>query len=557
MTNMYTYWREGLLLFLLIFIKMIGGQIIQPHNDGDTNDYILGSSYFFYQQPQYPRDCQEVYTQCSVNTSSGVYLIKPDGYPDAFEVYCDFTMNSGGWTIFYRHKEDTIDFERNWREYKNGFGFLSNEFWLGFERLSCLTNQKKYEIRIDMVNGAGSTFYIQYNNFRISDEFSDFRITRLGEYTGTAESVIMFCPTNMEYGNCTCQPTCDDPDNLRLCQTTCSEPDACICQTGFLKEDDACVPPSECGCYIQGEGVISNGQSHVNVDCTSRCRCHSNVMTCDGNYRCSSDATCEERDGVHQCYCNDGYTGDGQNCEVVATDCADIYNANITDSGVYTIKPTNWNGSAFEVYCNMTDGGGWTVFQRRVNGSEDFYLGWNSYKDGFGSPNHELWLGNDKIFYLTNQRNYQLRIDLVYGTGRPYYAKYNLFRINDKNDKYRLVGLGSFSGTAADDRLSWNENKQFSTHDEDNDGWSSYNCAERHRGGWWYAQYSFDTSSSCATSEHYCDWWPSGSNSCGVCTLTNLNGDYNGVTRGTTMEWESSSEYDCDIIYTEMKIKPV
>lgn len=88
------------------------------------------------------------------------------------------------------------------------------------------------------------------------------------------------------------------------------------------------------------------------------------------------------------------------------------------------------------------------VFQRRVDGSEDFYRGWESYKDGFGSPNHELWLGNDKISTITNQRNYQLRIDLVDRNGSPYFAKYDLFRINDVTDNFRLVALGSYTGNA-------------------------------------------------------------------------------------------------------------
>lgn len=70
------------------------------------------------------------------------------------------------------------------------------------------------------------------------------------------------------------------------------------------------------------------------------------------------------------------------------------------------------------------------------------------YRNGFGSPNHELWLGNEKIYYMTNSKTYQLRIDLVDRNDSPFYAKYDQFRISDENDKYRLVGLGSFTGTA-------------------------------------------------------------------------------------------------------------
>ncbi|PIK33303.1 fibrinogen-like protein A, partial [Apostichopus japonicus] len=72
------------------------------------------------------------------------------------------------------------------------------------------------------------------------------------------------------------------------------------------------------------------------------------------------------------------------------------------------------------------------VFQRRVDGSVDFYRNWQSYKVGFGELDHEFWLGNDKLYYLTNQGDYQLRIDMVNRDGAPYYAKFDLFRINDE-----------------------------------------------------------------------------------------------------------------------------
>lgn len=88
------------------------------------------------------------------------------------------------------------------------------------------------------------------------------------------------------------------------------------------------------------------------------------------------------------------------------------------------------------------------VFQRLVNGSQDFLLNWNHYREGFGNVNHEFWLGNDKIYSLTNQKTYELRIDFVNRDGAPHYAKFDFFRINDETDNYRLSGVGSYSGTA-------------------------------------------------------------------------------------------------------------
>lgn len=81
------------------------------------------------------------------------------------------------------------------------------------------------------------------------------------------------------------------------------------------------------------------------------------------------------------------------------------------------------------------------VFQRRLDGSVDFYRDWNEYKDGFGFLRREFWLGKDKISYLTNQKDYELRIDLNSVHYISSFAKYNLFRISDEASKYKLVGL--------------------------------------------------------------------------------------------------------------------
>lgn len=57
-------------------------------------------AYFMYQSAKYPRDCHEAVTQCSSNNvKSGVFMIKPDQYPDPFEVYCENNKRSKGWMV--------------------------------------------------------------------------------------------------------------------------------------------------------------------------------------------------------------------------------------------------------------------------------------------------------------------------------------------------------------------------------------------------------------------------------------------------------------------------
>ncbi|KAL9982272.1 hypothetical protein ACROYT_G004298 [Oculina patagonica] len=161
----------------------------------------------------------------------------------------------------------------------------------------------------------------------------------------------------------------------------------------------------------------------------------------------------------------------------------------IASTGVYTINPDG--GKPIQVFCDMTtDGGGWTVFQKRVDGSVDFYLGWESYKNGFGDLNGEFWLGNDNLHRLTAADDVMLRVDLEDFDGNITYAKYTTFKLADEGDKYRLL-IGGYSGTAGDSMgMSISQpanNMQFSTKDNENDLWSDH-CARVFKGAWWYSE---------------------------------------------------------------------
>ena len=65
------------------------------------------------------------------------------------------------------------------------------------------------------------------------------------------------------------------------------------------------------------------------------------------------------------------------------------------------------------MFCDQkAAGGGWTVLQKRLDGSVNFYLCWADYKGGFGNFKGEFWLGLDKINHLTNSGRYKLRVDV-------------------------------------------------------------------------------------------------------------------------------------------------
>eukprot|EP00794_Sanderia_malayensis_P002454 gene2454-2827_t len=162
-------------------------------------------------------------------------------------------------------------------------------------------------------------------------------------------------------------------------------------------------------------------------------------------------------------------------------DCKELYAAGERRNGIYAIKMAD--GTLLKVYCDMeTHGGGWTVFQRRVDGSVDFYRGWSDYKRGFGDLKGNFWLGLDYINQLTASGT-SLRIDLKDLQGSTGYAKYSQFKVGPERGNYKLEVSG-FTGDRGNS-LSYQKNMQFSTKDKDNDQ-DSRNCARTYHGAWWY-----------------------------------------------------------------------
>uniref|UniRef100_A0A1X7TNK4 Fibrinogen C-terminal domain-containing protein n=1 Tax=Amphimedon queenslandica TaxID=400682 RepID=A0A1X7TNK4_AMPQE len=308
-----------------------------------------------------PQACPPVLTDCkdwynNGSTTSGLYNINPDG-GTPFTVYCDMETDGGGWTVFQRRQDGSVDFYRNWTDYENGFGGLTGEFWLGLSKINHLTKEGSNTLRVDLGDFEGNTVYANYSTF----------------------SVVTIVEGEGSY-----------------CMADC---------TGYKHEPSL---------YIR---------------------------------------TCYNSSNLGQTIC-------------------------MREGRVKTVIVCP------NVYCDMeTDIGGWTVFQRRQDGSVDFYRNWTDYENGFGDLTGEFWLGLSKIHRLTKEGSNTLRVDLGDFEGNTAYANYSTFNVNDGSTEYILT-VGGYSGTAGDCMYYHNEYR-FTTRDNNNDGWHR-NCAQGFTGAWWY-----------------------------------------------------------------------
>ncbi|EAT36260.1 AAEL011633-PA [Aedes aegypti] len=124
-------------------------------------------------------------TKVLVNTS-GKYIIHPQNFPEPFEAYCAQEVFEGGWLVVQYRFDGSVDFYRNWTEYRNGFGTLDGEFWIGLEKLHRLTKNGDYELIVELKDYDGTYIFARYDDFEIDNEEEKYSLKKLGSYTGSA-----------------------------------------------------------------------------------------------------------------------------------------------------------------------------------------------------------------------------------------------------------------------------------------------------------------------------------------------------------------------------------
>ena len=123
-------------------------------------------------------------------TESGKYEIKP--FLNVTKtVYCDQDTEDGGWTVFLRNAYGLVPFNKKWNEYKDGFGTVEYDFWLGNEFMYNATKlynshvSKTAELYIVVASTDDKKFYAMYKNFSILSEATNYKLQVSSLFKGT------------------------------------------------------------------------------------------------------------------------------------------------------------------------------------------------------------------------------------------------------------------------------------------------------------------------------------------------------------------------------------
>ncbi|XP_038061710.1 angiopoietin-related protein 1-like [Patiria miniata] len=509
----------------------------------DNFNTTQGSVYFDADEDGY-RSCKMLLH--ARYHSSGIYTIYPEGFGNGgLRVYCDMETDGGGWIVFQRRQDASVDFYRNWAEYQSGFGDLSGEFWLGNDNLVTVTSDDSrgpWELRVDLEDWVGYTAWAKYSDFQISPGEYNLNIGQYDASSTAGDSLgYQTDPKWIHRGrpfttkdrdndaarhNCAQQLVLRSQRGIQVIETIAKRIinglelfhiiSIIICQGATLSVSGFETSYTEKHTFYAAENRALKEFGYMTKLVRSRVICG---RECSMDERCKSfnfndcNKMCElnlatRREHPEDFNATQGsvyFDADEDTPLYSLTDssfnryrsCKMLLDAGYRSSGIYTIYPEGFGNCGLRVYCDMeTDGGGWIVFQRRQDGSVDFYRNWAEYQSGFGDLSGEFWLGNDNLVTLTSDDSrgtWELRVDLEDWENNTAWAKYADFQISP--GEYNLnIGQYDASSTAGDSlgyqipaRAHQDHRGQpFTTKDRDNDAANHNNCAQMHTGAWWF-----------------------------------------------------------------------
>lgn len=134
-----------------------------------------------------PNDCAHI-----AGNMTGTFMIAPAGQHRPIMAHC-----VGDWTTIQRRHDGSVDFNRSWDEYAQGFGMADGEYWMGNEMLSHLTVDNCSTLRIVMQDIYDHVWTAQYDNFHVAGRADGYRLHIAG-YSGNASDALDY-QNNMQF----------------------------------------------------------------------------------------------------------------------------------------------------------------------------------------------------------------------------------------------------------------------------------------------------------------------------------------------------------------------
>ncbi|XP_037729423.1 fibroleukin-like isoform X2 [Drosophila subpulchrella] len=110
-----------------------------------------------------------------------------------FEAPC----SSDGWLTIQKRFDGSENFNRPWKDYKEGFGNIRGEFFIGLEKLHVMTLGRPHELYIKLGKVNRSTGYAHYDEFKIGSELESY-VLSIGTYNEIMINLIMIIALEMD-----------------------------------------------------------------------------------------------------------------------------------------------------------------------------------------------------------------------------------------------------------------------------------------------------------------------------------------------------------------------
>ena len=204
------------------------------------------------------RDCSDIKDQ-GFTENYGIYRIQPSNDSESFKVVCDLETNGEQWIVFQRRFDGSVDFNRAWVDYKNGFGNLNGEHWLGLEKLHMLTTNGDWKLRVDLEDFDNVKGDAEYSSFAIGDESTNYTLS-IGEC-----DLPCIVPDDLDYHRNMAFTTYDQDHDINV-----NENCAVRLQGGWWFTDNFCYQVNLNGLYIDppvygDDGIRWRSWNHRNL----------------------------------------------------------------------------------------------------------------------------------------------------------------------------------------------------------------------------------------------------------------------------------------------------